>query len=103
MAQDWNKDQNKPERPRAEPEIIPPDRGQGQGWPPPPDGYARAGGARLYVTRIGPFGFALMMLAVGLLAAVFLLLLIGTVLFWLPVVAALILIAVIARIVRLLR
>ena len=99
-------DRNEPERPRVEPEILPPDRGQGlaqgQSWPPP-HGYARAGGTRLYVTRIGPFGFALMTLAIGLLAAVFLLLLIGTALIWLPVVAALIVIAVIARVVRLLR
>jgi hypothetical protein len=103
MAQD----RNEPERPRVEPEILPPDRGQGlgqgQGWPPPPYGHARAGGTRLYVTRIGPFGVALMTLAIGLLAAVFLLLLIGTALIWLPVVAALIVIAVIARVVRLLR
>ena len=103
MAQD----RNEPERPRVEPEILPPDRGQGlgqgRGWPPPPYGQARAGGTRLYVTRIGPFGVALMTLAIGLLAAVFLLLLIGTALIWLPVVAALIVIAVIARVVRLLR
>ena len=99
MAQD----SNEPERPRVEPEIIPPDRGRdpGQRWPPP-YGNARTG-TRLYVTRIGPFGFALMMLAIGLLAAVFLLLLIGTVLIWLPVLAALIVIAVIARVVRFLR
>jgi len=62
MAQ--NRDE--PERPRVEPEIIPPDRAHRQGWPPP-DGYAQARGAhRVYVTRIGPFGFALMMLAIGL-------------------------------------
>jgi len=94
MAQ--NRDE--PERPRVEPEIIPPDRAHRQGWPPP-DGYAQARGAhRVYVTRIGPFGFALMMLAIGLFTAVFLLLLIGTALIWLPVVAALVVIAAIFRV-----
>jgi hypothetical protein len=85
---------NEPERPRVEPEIIPPDRTggrnpRGQGWPPPPYGYSQgAGGShRVFVTRIGPLGFGLLMLVVGLFAAVLLLLLIGTALLWLPLVA----------------
>jgi hypothetical protein len=96
MAQD----PDKPEQPRVEPEIIPPDRGERQGWPPP-YGYSRTYGTqRLYVTRIGPFGFALLMLVVGLLSAVFLLALIGTALIWIPLVAALVLIAFISRLFR---
>lgn len=92
MAQD----RNEPEKPRVEPEIIPPQRGRGQSWPP--YGFSETGGAhRLYVTRISPFGFALMMLAIGLFAVVFLLILIGTALIWLPVLAALVLVAAIFR------
>jgi hypothetical protein len=84
---------NEPERPRVEPEILPPDRSRnGQSWPPPPYGYGQgAGGSqRIFITRIGPLGFGLAMLVLGLLAAVLLLLLIGTALIWLPFVAAIV-------------
>jgi hypothetical protein len=90
---------NQPERPRVEPEIIPPDRGRGQSWPP--YGYARAQSThRVYVTRIGPLGFALMMLVIGLLLVVFLFALVGAALIWIPVVAAVVLIAFISRLFR---
>jgi hypothetical protein len=92
MAQ--NSDQ--PERPRLEPEIIPPDRARGQNWPP--YGYSRAQSThRIYVTRMGPLGFALMMLVIGLLLAVFLIALVGAALIWIPVVAAIALIAFFSR------
>jgi hypothetical protein len=82
---------NQPERPRVEPEIIPPGRGgpsdRGASWPPP-YGFSQSRSAhRFYVSRIGPFGFALLMLIIGLLAAVMLLILIGTALLWIPVIA----------------
>ena len=94
MAQ--NRDE--PERPRVEPEILPPERGGGPAWPPPPYGFSRTRSAhRFYVTRLSPLGLALLMLAVGLLAAVFLLILIGTALIWIPVVAVLVVIAAIFR------
>jgi hypothetical protein len=68
------KSSNEPERPRAEPEIIPPDRNQTRpsGWPP--YGFRQsadtqsAGVHRVYVGRIGPIGFALLMLVIGLFA-----------------------------------
>jgi hypothetical protein len=98
---------NEPERPRSEPEIIPPDRSgrgnpSGQGWPPPPYGYSQgAGGShRIFVTRIGPLGFGLFMLVAGLFAAVLLLLLIGTALIWLPLVAALLIVGAVAGVLR---
>src|ERR1700675_2320749 len=75
---DMAKYSDQPERPRAEPEIIPPDRSGGPGrrdpaWPPP-DGFTPAYGTqRVYVGRIGPFGFALLLLVIGFLAAVMLL------------------------------
>lgn len=91
-----------PERPRAEPEIIPPERRrpEDRGWPPP-HGYTEVHGThRIYVGRIGPFGFVLMMLVAGLLAAIMLLLLIGTALIWIPVIAVLIIIAAISGLFR---
>ncbi len=93
-------DPNQPEEPRFEPEIIPPDRQRGQSWPPSYGHSETYGTHRIYVTRIGPFGFALIMLIVGLLSAVFLLALIGTALIWIPLVAALVLVAFISRLFR---
>ncbi len=97
---------NEPERPRVEPEIIPPDRSgrsnpRGQGWPPP-YGYTQSssGTQRIFVTRIGPLGFGLFMLVAGLFAAVLLLLLIGTALIWLPFVAALVILSAVVGVWR---
>jgi hypothetical protein len=93
---------NKPERPRTEPEIIPPDRGGGRdggGWPPP-YGYTGRDAHRLYVTRIGPIGFALLMLVIGLFAGIMLLILVGAALIWIPVVIVLVLAAAISRLLR---
>jgi hypothetical protein len=100
---------DKPERPRVEPEIIPPDRsggpddrgfaGRGPGWPPPYSTTAR-GTHRVYISRIGPLGFALLILVIGLLAAVMLLILIGAALIWIPVVAVLVIAAAIASLMR---
>jgi hypothetical protein len=95
---------NEPERPRAEPEILPPDRSgrnnqSGPGWPP--HGYTHGTGPhRVFITRIGPFGFALAMLVVGLFAAALLLLLIGTALIWLPFVAAIVILGALAGLFR---
>jgi hypothetical protein len=89
---------DKPERPRAEPEILPPDRGGG--WPPPRYGDAGRGTHRIYVTRIGPFGFALLMLVVGLFAGVMLLILVGAALIWIPIVVVLLIAAAISGLLR---
>lgn len=93
---------NQPERPRVEPEIIPPDRTRrGYDWRQPaaaPYSADRAGGThRIYVARVGPFGFTLLMLAVGILSAVFLFAILGAVLIWLPVVALLLIVGAIFR------
>lgn len=97
------KDSNRPERPRLEPEIIPPDR-TGSDWRQHagrPDVSTLAGGAhRIYVTRLGPFGVALLMLVVGILAAVILLAVLGAVLLWIPVVALLLAAGAIFRLLR---
>lgn len=92
---------DEPERPRAEPEILPPERGRGPDWPPPPYGFTRMRGThRVYVGRIGPLGFTILMLIVALLSGVLLLALIGAALIWIPVVAVL---AVAAAVIGLLR
>jgi hypothetical protein len=92
-----------PERPRQEPEIIPP----GTDWPqrdspfPPQSGFdQRRGTHRIYVARIGPLGFALFMLIAALFGGVLLLALIGAALIWFPV---LLLFAVMAAIFGLIR
>jgi hypothetical protein len=55
---------------------------------------------RIYVARLGPFAIALLMLIVGVLAAVILLAVIGAVLIWIPVVALLVAAGAIFRLLR---
>jgi apolipoprotein N-acyltransferase len=82
-------DRTTPERPSAEPEIIPPDRNQRRS-PWQSYGYAQQHGARrIYVARLGPFGFALLMLALSALVAVILIFVLGAVLIWIPILALL--------------
>ena len=104
-----NDDKDQPELPRVEPEIIPPDRsasgpGRGADWRRPawrPYGPNQTAGMhRVYVGRIGPFGFAVLVLALAILAAVFLLIFAGVILLWLPVVALLIVAGAIFRFLR---
>jgi hypothetical protein len=93
---------DEPERPRQEPEIIPP----GADWPrrnssfPPNHGFDARGTHRIYVSRIGPLGFALFMIIAALFGGVLLLALIGAALIWFPF---LLLFAVIAGIAGLIR
>jgi len=100
---------NRPERPRAEPEIIPPDRSggpddrrfgvHGPAWPPT-FGTTAHGSQRIYIGRIWPLGFALLFLVIGMLAAVLLFILIGAALIWIPVVAVLLVVAAIGGLFR---
>ena len=94
---------NQPERPRSEPEILPP----GNDWPerdaswPRDYGYSqRRGSHRVYVGRIGPLGFALLILIVALFGGIFLVALIGAALIWLPVLLLFAVIGAIAGLVR---
>jgi hypothetical protein len=96
---------NKPEQPRVEPEIIPPDRTrQGMDWRQPawrPYGPGEAGGSyRVYVGRVGPFGVAMLALALAILAVVTVFAIIGAVLFWIPIVALVVVVAAIFRFLR---
>jgi hypothetical protein len=82
-------DRTTPEQPRVEPEIIPPDRNQRRsGWQP--YGYSGPRGTRrIYIARLGPFGFALLMLTLSALVAVILIFVLGAVLIWIPILALL--------------
>ena len=102
-------DKDQPELPRVEPEIIPPDRtgsgpGRGADWrraawrPYGPN--ETAGMHRVYVTRIGPLGFAMLTLVFAILAAAVFLIFAGAILLWLPVVALLIVVGAIVRFLR---
>jgi hypothetical protein len=87
-----------PERPRVEPEIIPPDRTRSARRDP---SYVEMDGThRVYVTRIGPLGGALLMLAIAVFVAVGGLLLFGALLIWLPLVALILIIGAIAALFR---
>jgi len=97
-------EQERPERPRAEPEIIPPDRGgRGSDWNRPWRGGAfneTRGMHRVYVARLGPFGIALLMLAIAAIVAIVLIAVLGAVLIWIPVVAVLVVIVALFRVFR---
>jgi hypothetical protein len=67
------------EQPRAEPEIIPP----GDVRMRPARRTSSDGTHRIYVARIGPFGFAMLAFAIAM-AVTFLLLLIGAFLIVIP-------------------
>ena len=96
-----NRDQ--PERPRREPEIIPP----GNDWPnrdsrwPPNYGFNEGRGThRVYVSHIGPLGFVLLLLMLALFGGIFLLALIGAALIWFPVLLVFAVLAAIAGLIR---
>ncbi len=98
-------DRGRPERPRVEPEIIPPDHtGRGANWSRSPwrgGAYGDARGTqRIFVARLGPFGIALLMLAVAAIVAIVLIAVLGAVLIWIPVVAVLIVAAALFRFFR---
>lgn len=98
-------DSNQPERPRFEPEIIPPDRAQSEPqWGPsawrPYASTQASGRNRIYVARLGPLGTTLLMLFIGIVAAVILLAIVGAVLIWIPILAMLVAAGAIFRIWR---
>jgi hypothetical protein len=86
------------DKPRVEPEIIPPGAADAR-WD---DGRVRwsSGTQRVYVARIGPFGFFLIALAVAALAVLVLVLIVGAFLLWIPVAAVLLAIAVLSSLWR---
>jgi hypothetical protein len=91
-------DSNGPRRPAVEPEILPPGKTQSFDWPL----YVSTGTThRIYISPLGPIGVALILIVLGLLAAVLLVAFVGAVLIWIPLLAGLFVAAAVAR--RLLR
>jgi hypothetical protein len=103
-------DSNQPERPRVEPEIIPPDRNprrsdwRQQAWrrqtSQPFFSTAADQTHRIYVARLGPFGIALLMLIVGIVVGLIILAVIGAVLIWIPIMLMLVAVGAILRLLR---
>jgi len=93
-------DRNPPEQPRVEPEIIPPDR-SGRQSPWSPYGFNETRGTyRIHVTRVGPFGIALLMLAIAAVATIIMIAVLGAVLIWIPIVAVVLIVGALLRLLR---
>jgi hypothetical protein len=93
---------NEPERPRHEPEIIPPDRVRDDDLRRATGMFGNAGGThRIYVTRIGPFGVFLIAFVAAALPILILVFLIGTFLIWIPIVGLLVAAAILSSFFRL--
>jgi len=88
------------ERPRVEPEIIPPHRDRGRpAWRQ--SGFTDMGGTqRIYVARLGPVGGILLVLLIAVLAAVLLFAVLGALLISIPVVAFMILVVALSALLR---
>jgi hypothetical protein len=101
-------DQNKPERPRFEPEIIPPDSdGRHSGWRYSPSRDWRGAPfdgshttQRVFVTRLGPFGIVLLLLAIAAIVTIILIAAVGAVLIWIPVIVAVLVAGALLRVFR---
>jgi hypothetical protein len=94
-----------PERPRTEPEIIPPDRnGRQSDWRNSPwhgNMFTGARGTqRIYITRVGPFGVALLILAIAAILAIIVIATLGLVLIWIPILAVIVVAAGLFRLLR---
>src|ERR1700738_464554 len=83
----------------TEPEIIPPGarlRDSDAMWV----SLNERGTHRIYITRLGPFSAVLLALGIGLLAALVLVLAIGTFLIWIPLVALFVTATIISALLR---
>lgn len=89
-----------PRRRPVEPEIIPPGRPHPFGWPESGVYVSTGARHRIYVSPLGPIGVALILLVLGLLAAIFLLALLGAVLIWIPLLAGLVVAGAVVRLWR---
>jgi hypothetical protein len=87
------------EQPKVEPEIIPPGesvrrRGDARMWT------SADGTQRIYVARIGPFGFAMVAFAIALVAALVFLLVLGAFVILIPFAGLLLAVAVAISLLR---
>jgi hypothetical protein len=98
-------DRDPVERPRVEPEIIPPERARRQSdwrrplWSGGAFGSARAT-HRIYVTRLGPLGIALLLLAIAAIVAIVTITVLGLILVWIPVIAVVLIAGALLRLLR---
>jgi hypothetical protein len=93
-------DRNQPEQPRVEPEIIPPNR-TGRYSPRSAYGFTETRGTRrIYVTRMGPFGIALLLLAIAAVATIVMIAVLSAVLIWIPIVAIVVIAGALLRLLR---
>jgi hypothetical protein len=84
------------ETPRSEPEILLPGEPAGRGrWEPRGWRAGEEGVHRVYVSKVGPFGFALFWLAAAAIAALLLAFVIGAILIAIPIAGLLLAAAVI--------
>jgi hypothetical protein len=91
------------ERPQVEPEILPPERREDM--PPPRRPHMiwftlNRSGLDGHVAAPGPLFLALVLLAIGLLAGVILMLLLGAVLLWLPIAGMILLVLLVSSLLR---
>jgi hypothetical protein len=93
-------DRNKPERPRLEPEIIPPGHARyHSAWHA--QSFAETNGThRIYMRRLGPFGGILLLAAIVVVALIALLAFVGALLLWVPLLALVLLIAAVSGLLR---
>jgi hypothetical protein len=77
----------RPEKPRVEPEIIPPGAEPRSGWY---SAETMSGVYRIYVARPGPFAMIAAMIIAALIGFGIFLLVVGTVIVWVPIIAAVI-------------
>jgi hypothetical protein len=93
---------SKPELPRSEPEIIPPERGRTRAYSSAPDWFpaGERGTSRIYVARMGTWSILGIVLLLGLVAGATLAILLGTLLIAVPIVALLIAAAMISSALR---
>jgi hypothetical protein len=86
------------DRPRVEPEIIPPGARLRRS---PIDGFTDARFTqRIYISKIGPLGIILLALAIGIVSVGILILLLGAFLIWIPVIGLLVAAAMISGVLR---
>ena len=91
------------EKPRSEPEIIPPDRGDRQSRSSEAGirVFLNEGGVRhIYVARLGPLGMAVLALMIGILLAITLVFVLGAFLIWIPLIGLLVAAAIISSLLR---
>jgi hypothetical protein len=87
------------EQPRSEPEIIPPGGNDWRGGRPWPYS-GQQGTQRIFVTRLGPFSTFLLIAAIGIAAALMLIVLLGAFLLWIPIVAFVLAVAILSGMLR---